>query len=66
MNLFHLFCLVGLFVVSLVFIVLVCVLFKPDDRIAVQFVRFMGCAAVLSLAAIWIGLAAKLINSFFN
>lgn len=65
MNLAHFVFLVGLLVSSIGMVVAI-ILFAPVSAWTNRVLRFFGCCAVLSLAAIWIGLFCKLLVSIFN
>lgn len=65
MNLLHMFCLIGLFVVSCVMAFTV-ILWAPINRWSMMAVRLCGCSAVLSITGLWVGLICKLINSTIN
>lgn len=65
MNLFHILCLAGVFVSSLVMAATV-IMFAPMTRLSILLIRLAGCSAVLSMVALWVGLICKLIVSTIN
>lgn len=65
MNLAHFAFLAALCAASVLMVVFI-MLFTRETRAGIRLVRFFGCCAVLSLAAIWIGLLCKLVTAIIN